>query len=520
MYNFHVIVFNFSCKNRKYDEALEYYNEALRLLNEAGFSIGHSIHSGVQSLRSNEDMTVCLATSGLGLIQHKLILSRYCSKDVVPAEYSRIFNESSEEFRGLISTALGNLEISYDVLVDELNLRFEINALSKENLSTFGSVLLEIAASLQDLNAHLHRYTESVSRSSRASTLMLLLSDIYRDSNDSYLKSTASMTNFSLRSFRSSSEDLKKFKMIPPKLRNLICKLLHTDAQILRKVLASILTGGSDVNSLSILEMAKRIYNIRIFISYELCDLMDEMNFQTSGSSMAKLSIDELANAAGLCAQIIGTFPFDFDNSDLVNSIQKLINCRHPDFNFDRIYIEYFSTFHDIFTSGSVEDDDYLVKIIGAYNLSGELFLKFQDCLMLNISEESQLSVVFEGIHWFYYTGVCWMYASFTSTASDLVESKCEVSERAERMFTNAKSIIQTYFGIISPCLEVNSCKTEEMAYKNRDWLTLSGDISYHLSFMYLRLHQLGSQRSNSLTYALEEANYAKECYSQVLFTF
>jgi hypothetical protein len=93
------------------------------------------------------------------------------------------------------------------------------------------------------------------------------------------------------------------------------------------------------------------------------------------------------------------------------------------------------------------------------------------------------------------------------------------VSERAERMFTSAKTIIQTYFGIISPCLDVDSCITEKMAYKNRDWLTISGDISNHLSFVYLRLHQLGSQRSNALAYALEEVNYAKECFSQVLFT-
>jgi hypothetical protein len=464
-------------------------------------------------------MTVCLVTFGLGLAQHKLILSRYCSKDVVPSEYSRIFNEASEEFRDLISAALGNLESSYDVLVDELNLRFETNVLTRETLSTFGSTLLEIAASLQDLNAHLQRYSESVSRSGRASTLMLFLSDVYRDSNKSSLKSIASMTKASAQAVQSPSEDLKKFKTIPPKLRNLICKLLHTDAQILRQVLASNLAGGSEVNSLSIIEMAKRIYNIRIFISYELCDLMDEAAFQTSGSSMAKLSIDELANAAGLCAQIIGSFPFDFDNSDLVNSIQNLINCRHPDFNGDRIYIEYFSSFHNAFTSCSVEDDDYLLKIIGAYNLSGEIFLKFQDRLLLNISEESQLSVVYEGLHWFYYCGVSWMYASFTSTASDLAESKCEVSERAERMFTSAKTIIQTYFGIISPCLDVDSCITEKMAYKNRDWLTISGDISYHLSFVYLRLHQLGSQRSNALAYALEEVNYAKECFSQVLFT-
>ena len=481
----------------------------MSLLYGAGYTEENILNSGVQNVRSEESMTVCLAISGIGMVQYKIILQRFCSHEVTAGEYDSIFSESSPEFREIISVCLDNLKCSHTILVDELKLRSDVDILTEATLVTFGSTLLELTAALQDLFAHLKQMKHAIEISSKTSALMVNLSYLFNSSAKRQLD------------ISTPSQYLQNFKSIPAKLRNLICKLLHIDCQILRRLFSIVMTDNMDGNDLSILEMSRIIFNIRVFLSSEMCDLVDEMSLDSSRSSLSKLSIEELVGAAGLCAQVIGAFPFDFDNADLVRSIEKLIKCKLPDFKTDKLCTEYLSTFHDLFVIGTefTDEDNYLTQIIGAYSLAGELSIKFKNSLLQNPSDEARIGVIFEEALCSYYTGICWMYAAFTSTASDLIESKCEVSERAEKMFLGAKSSIKGFYHSINPYLDIKSSYTEENPYRTRDWLALSGDISYHLSFTYLRLHQLGSQRVNVLTYALEEANHAKKFYSEVNLT-
>lgn len=408
-------------------------------------------------------------------------------------DYASYFNKTSTTYVNTIEVTIHALKGAFDAFSNELTLQSDLGILTIEHVKMLGVRLLEVAISLQDLYAHTKEFESAIAVSSTATKLILQLSK------------DLSNFNFSENSKKNYKLVMKGFRSLPQKVRYLTSKLLAIDGQLTKKLLNERIVDDRK-NLHQLVEASRRIYNLQTFASYEMCEIADELISSTSPDreiaisveGLLRKSVDGLIAAASLCASLLGILPFDFADPTCVSSIGSLISLPNDHKTPFACLTEY-STF---FTDGECEDegceDDLLERIHGAYTTAGMLLQSHSQRLLIN-DNTNNCNLVLSTIYSFYNAGVTLMYTAVIPTSSS-TESKEEIYERAIRMFETAKAKSEHY-------LHIFTC--------SKDIFILFGDISYHLSYVYLKVYQLHADRSSTLEYASKEASIALEKYCE-----